>query len=129
MYREFNNNPVARRAGDCAVRAVSLALDKDWQDAYAEIAAAGYLMGDMPSANWVWGSVLRKQGFSREVVPNTCPDCYTVQDFAADHPEGTFVLGLDGHVVTIINGDWFDSWNSKDEPVVYYWFKGKDEQK
>lgn len=128
MYREFNNNPISRRTGDCAVRAVSLALDTDWETAYAEMCAAGFLMGDMPSNNIVWGSVLRKAGFLRDSVPNTCPDCYTVRDFAAEHAQGVFVLGLDKHVVTVIDGDWLDTWDSGNEPVVYYWYQRKDEQ-
>lgn len=33
-YKAFNNNPKGQRVGDCAVRAVSKALGKDWEDAY-----------------------------------------------------------------------------------------------
>lgn len=127
MYREYNNNPVARRAGDCAVRAVSVALDTDWETAYAMIAAMGFQMGDMPSSNAVWGAVLRQNGFLRAVLPNTCPDCYTVADFAADHPDGVYVLGLDKHVVTLVSGDWFDTWNSGNEPVIFYWYERKND--
>ena len=127
MYREFNNNPTGRRVGDCAVRAVSLALNKDWETTYLLIAMAGLQMGDMPSSNTVWGSLLRRNGFVRENLPNTCPDCYTVRDFCEDHPTaGVSVLGLDGHVVTAINEDWFDIWDSGGETVLYYW-KRKDD--
>lgn len=28
MWKQFNNNPVGRSVGDCAVRAASVALDK-----------------------------------------------------------------------------------------------------
>ena len=55
MWVEFNNNPAGRRVGDCAVRAISVALGVDWERAYAMIAKNGYLMGDMPSSNSVWG--------------------------------------------------------------------------
>ena len=127
MYREFNNNPTGRRVGDCAVRAVSLALNKDWETAYLLIALNGLQMGDMPSSNSVWGSVLRQAGFVRENLPNTCPDCYTVRDFCEEHPKGTFVLGLSGHVVTVKDGgNWYDVWDSGDEPVLFYWHR-KDE--
>lgn len=126
MYREYNNNPTGRRVGDCAVRAVSLALDKDWETTYLMIALAGLQMGDMPSSNSVWGAVLRKAGFYREMLPNTCPDCYTVRDFCEEHREGVFVLGLEKNVVTAINGEYFDIWDSGDEPVLYYWYR-KDE--
>ena len=126
MYREFNNNPTGRRVGDCAVRAVSLALNKDWETTYLLIALNGLQMGDMPSSNSVWGSVLRQAGFVRENLPNTCPDCYTVRDFCEEHPKGTFVLGLNGHVVTVKDGNWYDIWDSGDETVLFYWHR-KDE--
>lgn len=126
MYREFNNNPTGRRVGDCAVRAVSLALGKSWEDTYLLIALNGLRMGDMPSSNSVWGALLRMEGYRRENLPNSCPDCYTVRDFARDHQRGTYVLGLDGHVVCVIDGDWLDVWDSGDETVLYAWSR-KDE--
>lgn len=127
MFIEYNPNPMARRVGDCAVRAISKALDIDWETAYSKIAANGFAMGDMPSADSVWGSVLRQNGFYRTVIPNTCPDCYAAKDFCLDNPSGTFVLGFGGHVATVVNGDLYDSWNSENEIPVYVWFR-KDEE-
>lgn len=123
MYVQFNPNPVARSVGDCAVRAVAKALDVDWENAYALIAAAGFRMGDMPSSNSVWGAVLRQRGFSKHVIPDTCPDCYTAEEFAADNPEGTYVLGFGNHVATVVDGDLFDSWDSSNEIPTYYWHR------
>lgn len=123
----YNKNPAGRRVGDCAVRALSVALDTDWETAYAKLTRSGYLMGDMPSSNSVLGAVLRQNGFYREAIPNTCPDCYTADQFCKDHPRGTFVLGFDGHVATVIDGDIYDSWNSGSEIPQYYWYR-KDEK-
>lgn len=123
MFIQFNPNPVARSVGDCAVRAVAKALGIDWENAYALIAAAGFRMGDMPSSNSVWGAVLRQRGFRKEVVPDTCPDCYTAEEFATDNPEGTFVLGFGNHVATVVDGDIYDSWDSSNEVPMYYWHK------
>ena len=47
MYIEFNNNPVGRKGGDCAVRAVSKALDVKWENAYLQLAINGLQMGDI----------------------------------------------------------------------------------
>lgn len=121
-WREYNNNPTQRRVGDCAVRAVSVALDTDWETAYDLIADAGYQIGDMPSSDSVWGAVLRQHGFYRAAIPNSCPDCYTAGDFAQDHPRGTFVLGFGGHVATVRDGWLYDSWDSTREIPQYYWF-------
>ena len=124
VWKRFNENPAGRNVGDCAVRAVSVALDVDWETAYAMIAENGFLMADMPSSNSVWGAVLRQHGFSRYAIPNSCPDCYTVEDFADENPRGVYVLVTNGHVVTIRDGTVFDSWDSRQEIPQYYWTKG-----
>ena len=117
----FNPSPSGRNVGDCAVRAVAKALGVDWETAYAMLTAAGYALNDMPSSNAVWGSVLRNNGFVRSSIPQTCPDCYDAEDFARDHPHGTYVLGFGNHTATIQDGQLFDSWDSSHEIPQYYW--------
>lgn len=121
MWQEYNPSPTGRRVGDCAVRAIAKALDIDWEQAYAKIAIDGFLMGDMPSSDSVWGAVLRQNGFSRSVIPNNCPDCYTAEDFCRDNPKGTFVLGFGGHVATVKDGVLYDSWDSSKEIPQFVW--------
>lgn len=123
MWRQFNNNPVGRSVGDCAIRALSVALGITWEDAFALAAANGFAMGDLPSSNSVWGAVLRQNGFNRYNLPETCPACYTFGDFAADHPQGTFVLGTGTHVATVKDGVILDAWNSENEPVSFVWYR------
>lgn len=120
---EFNNNPVGRRVGDCAVRAVSRALDTDWENAYLSLVMNGYAMGDMPSSDSVWGATLRQHGFYRMSIPDSCPNCYTAEDFCADNPEGIYVLGFGGHVATVVDGDLYDSWDSSLEIPQFVWFR------
>jgi len=123
MWIKYNPNPTGRAVGDCAVRAISKALDIDWETAYNLIASNGFAMGDMPSSDSVWGSVLRQNGFYRSSIPNRCPDCYTAADFAQDNPVGTFVLGFGGHVATIVNGNLYDSWDSSNCIPIYVWYR------
>ena len=123
MWKYYNPNPVGRLVGDCAIRAISKALDVDWETAFEMIAGAAYRMGDMPSSNSVWGAVLRQNGFYRASIPDHCPDCYTAEDFALDHPYGVFVLGFGNHVATVIDGVIYDSWNSSREIPQYYWYR------
>lgn len=123
MWKMFNPNPVGRSVGDCAVRAVAAALDISWEDAFSRLAVAAYNMGDMPSSNSVWGAVLRQNGFYRATIPNTCPDCYTFEKFAEEHPQGVFVLGTGTHVATVKNGTIFDAWDSSEETVQFAWYR------
>lgn len=122
-YTFFQPNPCGRNVGDCAVRAIAKALNIDWEAAFELIATNAFQMGDMPSSDSVWGSVLRQNGFYRTAIPNTCPDCYTAEDFLIDHPRGTYVLGFGGHVATVKNGQLYDSWDSSQEIPQYYWYR------
>ena len=107
--------------GDCAVRAISVALNVDWETAYAMLVAAGYRMCDMPSSDAVSGAILRQYGFVRETIPNTCPDCFTAEDFCRENPEGTFVLYFGDHVATAIDGCLYDSWDSSSRIPQFVW--------
>ena len=123
MYIYYNPNPIGKRVGDCSVRAISKALNVSWDDAYIAISEEGYKLGDMPSADYVWGSVLKQHGYTRHIIPNSCPNCYTTEMFCRDHPQGTYVLGFGNHVCTIVDGNIYDSWNSSDQVPVFYWRK------
>ena len=118
---EFNSNPYGLRVGDCSVRAICKALDQTWEKSYSRISLEGFLMGDMPSSDAVWGNVLRRNGFERRAIPNTCPECYTAEDFCKDNPKGVFVLAFGGHVATVVDGDLYDSWDSRKEIPIYYY--------
>lgn len=120
-YIYYNPSPTESSAGDCTVRAISKALNVDWEQAYIMLALNGYIMGEIMNANIVWGSLLRQEGFYRRMIPNTCPDCYKIKDFCQDHPDGLYVLGTGSHVVTAINGDYYDAWDSGNEIPLYYW--------
>ena len=120
-YRYFNPNPVGVKTRDCAIRAVAAALDISWDRAFDLIAARAKQMGETLDANAAFGSVLRQYGFVREVIPQTCPDCYTARDFCLDHPRGVYVLGFGSHAAAVIDGVLWDSWDSSDEIPQYYW--------
>ena len=123
MWIPYNPNPRSNRVGDCTVRAISKATGKDWHSVYATVSAYGYALADMPSANHVWGAYLKRQGFRRRLIDDHGKDLYTVEDFCRDNPHGTYMLAIPGHVVCVMDGDWYDTWDSGDEVPEYYWIK------
>ena len=123
---EYQPNPAGRNVGDCAVRATAAALDVDWERAFALLAVNAFMMGDLPNSDAVWGSVLRQHGFKRTAIPDSCPDCYTAEDFAEDHPEGVYVLGFGGHVATVKDGQIYDAWDSSKLIPQFVWYKGEE---
>lgn len=95
-------------------------MGKPWEDTYLALCVEGLRMHDMPTANSVWGSYLKRNGYRQFALPDTCPECYTVASFASEHKRGTYILALSNHVVAVVDGDWHDTWNSADEVPVYY---------
>lgn len=126
MYVEYNPNPLSKKAGDCTVRAVAKVLDIDWDEAYLGIVMQGYALKDMPSINHVWGQYLKEKGFTRHAIPDTCPDCYNVADFAEEHKSGKYILSTGSHVVAVVDGNYYDTWDSGQEVPMYYFEKGAE---
>lgn len=120
-YIPFNNNPLGKNTGDCVIRAISVAEKLSWDDVFWKLAQKAFEMGDVITSNSVWGSLLKDMGYRRYVIPNTCQDCYSVRDFANEHPNGVYVLGTGTHAVAVVSGNYYDAWQSGSEtPTVYY---------
>ncbi len=122
-FKFYNPNPKNQRVGDCAVRAICKAIGTDWEDAYTGLCAVGFTCKDMPSSNYVWGSFLKHYGFEERMINSVCPACTTVAAFAEDHPKGRYVLATQNHVVAVTDGDYYDTWDSGNEIVLYFYKK------
>lgn len=120
-YKYFNPNPLGKHVGDCVIRAISKLTGQDWETVYLGIATTGYELCDMPSSNAVWATYLKRRGYRRHVIPDTCPECYTVRNFCRDNRRGRFLLATGGHVIAVIDGDYYDVWDSGDEVPIYLW--------
>ena len=121
MFVRFNANPVNKNTGDCTVRAISTVMNQSWRDTHADLAMTSYYLNDMPSSNSSWGEYLILNGYRRYVIPNTCPACYTIKEFCMDHPKGRFLVATGSHVVAVIDGDYYDTWDSGWEVPIYYY--------
>lgn len=121
MFVYTNPNPSKKLVGDCVIRAVSIVLDQTWLETYDGITAVGRELRDMPSSNAVWDAYLRDKGYVKHVIPDTCPECYRVTDFCWDHPSGDYLLATGTHVIAVLNGDYYDTWDSGDEVPIYFY--------
>ena len=123
MFIPVNPNPENNLTGDCTIRAISIVTNQDWDTTYIGLAIEGFILKDMPSSNRSWMKYLYNHGFRRYIIPDTCPDCYTVSQFCMDNPLGTYLLATGSHVVAIIDGNYYDTWDSGQEVPIYYFKK------
>lgn len=121
MYVQYQPNPQNKRTDDCVIRALTKALNVDWDTASIYAIVQQIRDSDLYVKNYVWGNLLLRNGFSKHPLPDTCPDCYTVKDFCNDYKQGLYVLGTGDHVLTVLDGDYYDSFDSGNMiPIVYY---------
>lgn len=126
MWIPYQPNKKRKRGNDCTIRAMMKLTGLSWLEVYWGVCLCGAIVQDMPSTNDVWAEWLIGMGYERTEVPNYCPDCYTVEDFCADHPQGKFLVAVPQHVVCVIDGDYYDLFDSGDETVIAYWSRKDD---
>jgi hypothetical protein len=63
---------------------------------------------------------LDQHGYEMHTLPASCPMCITVREFSERYPNGKYLLATGDHVVALINGTYFDTFDSGDEIISYY---------
>lgn len=125
-YEYYNPQPYKENIGDCVVRALSKALNQSWEKTYIDLALQGFIMGNLPNADSVWGKYLINCGYERHLINDDGLGDYTVEDFSNDNPKGTYILSMPGnHVVTIVDSVLYDTWDSRYDVPTYYFVKKK----
>ena len=112
MWVYFQPNPKNLMVGDCTIRAICAVTNLDWNTVHRALCDLSEDMADLPNADRVWWTLLEQFGFTRKRLIDRCPECYTVKDFCADHPNGVYILGPHEHAVAVISGNYWDSWDS-----------------
>lgn len=121
MWIRCNPNPLGRQTEDCVIRAIAIATDQSWRRVYRQLCDLGEKHADLPNSNAIWGMYLRERGARQFLLPESCPECITVQAFCERYPEGIYVIGTGDHAVACIDGDYYDSFDSGILTPTYFW--------
>ena len=116
----YNPNPYQNSTTDCTVRAVCAVTGLPWRVVHRVLCEVSGELGEMPDRDRSWWTFLRAIGFRQYHLINQCPPCYTVRDFAMDHPKGRYILGPHEHAVAVVDGWYMDSWDSGSTVPTYY---------
>lgn len=116
VYYQPNDKDLKDKVGDCQVRALSKALGLTWLEAFdltipicREMQTYTIFDGDrtktmraMQTLGFEYTGVSNKRGTKRP----------TVKEFAKNHSIGTYILKVANHVVAVVDGKYYDTWDS-----------------
>lgn len=114
-YRFYNANALGKFHNDCSIRAISLAEGKTWDETYRELSRIaqnnGIILDDV---NFI--DPLLDSRYDR-----ICPREKYVGEFAEEHPEGTFLITMKGHITCCIDGVIYDTFDCRNRVVWCAW--------
>lgn len=122
-YIYYNANPDGKKVRDCVFRALATVFHTTWDAIAGDLSMMQIRHHDLQNSDVVWGEYLYLNGFRRGVLPSPCPNCVTIKEFCKLFPVGTFVVATGYHVVAVIDGNYYDTEDTGDEVLLYYWKK------
>lgn len=122
-YIYYNANPDGKKVRDCVFRALATVFHTTWDAIAVDLSMMQIHHHDLQNSDAVWGEYLYLNGFRRGVLPSPCPNCVTIKEFCKLFPVGTFVVATGYHVVAVIDGNYYDTEDTGDEVLLYYWEK------
>lgn len=121
MWVYANPNPEQKDVPDCVIRAISIALNKPWEEVFDELSAVARYDHSITSDDHVWGHYLYFLGFIPFILPESCPECISVRSFSRIFSKGIYIVGTGFHAVSVINGNYYDTWDSGDVVPTFFW--------
>jgi len=120
----YNPNPKKHEVGDCVVRAMCKAMEKEWDEVYQDLCSLGMELKAMPNDDIVWKKYLLENGFQYHKVSNKKGSKRPrVNEFAKDNKEGTYILRVANHIVTCVDGYYYDLFDAGSSALYGYYEK------
>lgn len=123
-YYQPNKKDLKDKYGDCVIRALTKALGMEWMEVFEELLPYAKELQCMPNSKCCYEKYLTDKGFTYIGISNKKGSKRpTVQSFAKNHKEGTYFLNLANHVVAVVDGYFYDTWDSGDCCMYGYYVK------
>lgn len=114
-YKFYNANVKGNFVNDCTIRSISLAEGKTWNETYEELSdiaqEEGIILDDV---NFI--EPLLDSRYNRVCHPETY-----VGEFVEDHPEGVYLITMNGHITCCIDGVIYDTFDCRDRLMWCAW--------
>ena len=129
VYYQPNKKDIKDQVGDCQVRALSKALNLSWVEAFdltiplcRELQTYTIFDGCLEKTK----ESMNKLGFDYHGISNKRGSKRpTVDEFAKGHPNGIYICTVAHHVVAVVDGKYYDTWDSGWRSMYGYYEKIK----
>jgi hypothetical protein len=128
MYKYFqpNKKDLKDRYGDCAIRALCKAQNMEWLDAYDLMWKLTREVQCPFNSKYGFESIMKQLGYTYGGISNKKGTVRpSVRQFAKQNPKGTYICVVANHYVTIVDGDYYDTWDSGSSSMYGYWKRGE----
>lgn len=126
LYKYYQPNKLDMKDtyGDCVIRALTKAVGKDWTGVFDDLVPIARSLQAMPSGKPVYERYLINNAFTYHGISNKKGTKRpTVASFAAEHKSGIFLLRVANHVVTVVDGCFYDTFDCGHKSLYGYWSK------
>lgn len=116
-YLNVNDDKTIHR-NDCVTRAITLASGLPYSEVRKKLRYTANLLNCETSLCPTCYGFLIQQVLGG--VPTNC-NGMTIGEFADRHPKGTYLIRIEGHLTTVLNGDSFDTFDCRDRECDLAW--------
>lgn len=123
-YYQPNKKDIKDKYADCVIRALTKSLDMQWLNVFDELQPISRDMQAPYNCKPCYEYFLSTKGFKYYGVSNTKGvKRPTVQSFAEEHASGIYILRVAHHIVTVMDGYYYDTWDCGKKSLYGYWSK------
>lgn len=126
MYKYYqpNNKDLKDEYGDCVMRALSKVMNKTWLEMFDDITPLSRELQCPFNCKTCYETYLKNNGFVYHGISNKKGSKRpTVESFAKEHKKGTYYLNVANHCVAVVNGVYYDTWDSGYKSLYGYFEK------
>lgn len=124
IYYQPNKKDIKDDYGDCVIRALTKVIDKTWMDVFTDMLSICTEYQALHNNQVVYTNYLKSKGFTYVGISNKKGTKRpTVKSFATSHKTGTYFVTVANHVVAVVDGHYYDTWDSGDKSMYGYWTK------
>ena len=126
-FCQFNNNPTYKEGkrwhkGDCVIRALALAADIKWIEAFDLLVENARKTFDVPNCKTNYHTILENLGFTYHgIKAQKGKKRMTIEDFCKQHRKGRFFVDVANHCTAVVDGVCYDQWNPANKCVYAYY--------